>query len=82
MARGGLKLRVEGMRRDDRRVRFARVTMSSSRDEEEFDLVTDSCGRLAYRLPSGRYRVRVAEAAEARFTVSGERWTTVRLRLP
>ena len=82
MARGGLKLRLEGVRRDDRRVRFARVTVRSSRDDGEFDLVTDSFGRLAYRLPPGRYRLRVAEAAEARFAVGKERWTTVRLRLP
>jgi hypothetical protein len=82
MAKGGLKLLLEGVRRDDRRVRFARVTVSSSRDEHEFDLVTDSCGRLAYRLPAGAYRLRVADAAEARFAVGSERWTTVRLRLP
>jgi hypothetical protein len=82
MAKGGLKLLLEGVWRDDRRVRFARVTVSPSRDEDEFDLVTDSCGRLAYRLPVGRYRLRVAEAAEAQFAVGSERWTTVRPRLP
>jgi hypothetical protein len=82
MSSGGLKLRLEGVRRDDRRVRFARVAVSSSRDEDALDLVTDSCGRLAYRLPAGRYRLRVAEAAEARFAVGSERWTTVRLQLP
>jgi hypothetical protein len=58
------------------------VTVSSPRDADELELVTDSCGRLAYRLPAGRYRLRVAEAAEARFAVGSERWTTVRLRLP
>jgi len=82
MAKGGLKLTLEGVRRDDRRVRFARVTVSPSCDADEFDLVTDACGRLAYRLPAGRYRLRIAEAAEARFAVDSERWTTVRLQLP
>ena len=82
MARGGLKLRLEALRRDDRRLRFARVAVFSSGDQEELDLVTDSSGRLAYRLPAGSYGLRVAGAAEARFAVGSQRWTTVRLRLP
>jgi hypothetical protein len=50
-----LKLKLEGVRRDDRRVRFANVAVADVGDREEIALVTDSRGCLRYRLvvPAG-----------------------------
>jgi len=77
---GGLKLKLESGTRDDRRVRFAQVTLDRGASDES-RLVTDARGRLSYRLPEGEYRVRVLSGEEARFAVSDRRWTTVHLPL-
>jgi len=79
---GGLKLALEGVDRDDRRLRFARVSVASGNSQEELELVTDSQGRMRYCLAAGEYRVRLAAGGETRFTVNDGRWTVVRLRLP
>jgi hypothetical protein len=79
---GGLKLALEPTRRDDRRVRFARVVVAPlDGGREETTLVTDSGGRLRYRLSPGEYRLHVDDYGDARFAVSGRGWKTVRLRL-
>jgi hypothetical protein len=78
---GGLKLALEGATRNDRRVRFANVSLSEADAEDDVALVTDSQGRMRYRLPDGEYLLRMTEGRESRFTVRDGRWTTVRLRL-
>jgi hypothetical protein len=78
---GGLKLALEGVRHDDRRVRFAPVAIASVGSADEIKLVTDSHGRMRYRLAAGEYRLRLEEAGETPFAVGGDRWTMVRLRL-
>lgn len=50
---GGLKLALEGAGRGDRRVRFAKVSLSGVDAEDELTLVTDSRGRMHYRLAVG-----------------------------
>jgi hypothetical protein len=79
---GGLKLSLEGAARNDRRVRFANVSLSAIDAKDDVALVTDSQGRMRYRLPDGDYLLRMAERHESRFTVRDGRWTTVRIRLP
>ena len=79
---GGLKLALEGAARDDRRVRFANVSLSAADAKDDVALVTDSQGRMRYRLPDGEYLLRMTEGHESRFTVRDGRWTTVRIRLP
>ena len=79
--RGGLKLKLEGVRRDDRRVRFARVVARAS-DDEEIALVTDSSGGLRYRLSAGDYRLRLDDGVETEFRVEIGPWTAVRAQLP
>lgn len=79
---GGLKLAVEGGDPQDRRVRFAPVTVSAVPSTRELNLVTDARGRLRYRLYPGEYRLRVEHATTAHFAVRPRGWTTVRLRLP
>jgi hypothetical protein len=79
---GGLKLSVEGAARDDRRARFANVSLAATDAEDDVALVTDSQGRMRYRLPDGEYLLRMADLHESRFTVRDGRWTTVRIRLP
>jgi len=79
---GGLKLALNGAARNDRRVRFANVSLSAADAKDDVALVTDSQGRLRYRLPDGDYLLRMAEGQESRFTVRDSRWTTVRVRLP
>jgi hypothetical protein len=79
---GGLKLALEGTARSDRRVRFANVALSAANATDDVALVTDSQGRMRYRLPDGEYLLRVTEGHESRFTVRDGRWTTVRIRLP
>lgn len=79
---GGLKLKLEPQDRADRRLRFADVTVQAVDGEERLTLVTDSRGRLRYRLPAGAYVLRSERAPGVRFTVSEHGWTTVRLRLP
>jgi hypothetical protein len=78
---GGLKLALEGAVRNDRRVRFANVSLSAADAKDDVALVTDSQGRMRYRLRDGEYRLRVAGGRESRFTVRDGRWTTVRMRL-
>ena len=78
---GGLRLALEGTSHDDRRVRFARVSLSSADDSHEIALVTDAQGRLRCRLPPGDYRLHLDAAAEQRFEVV-DGWTTVRIQLP
>lgn len=79
--RGGLKLKLDGARRDDREVRFARVGVVCPEASEEIALVTDSSGRLRYRLPGGEYLLRVGDGPETVFRVEPGRWTLVRLRV-
>jgi hypothetical protein len=79
---GGLKLALQKVGRDDRRVRFAEVLVAAAGDRHEIALVTDADGRLRYRLIPGEYRLRVQDSGEARFTVRDRGWTTVRFRLP
>lgn len=79
---GGLKLALEGAARNDRRARFANVSLSAADAKDDVVLVTDSQGRMRYRLPDGEYLLRVARGHESRFTVRDGRWTTVRMRLP
>jgi len=78
---GGLKLALHGRDRDDRRLRFARVLVTSGESQEDLELVTDSQGRMRYRLAAGDYRIRVEAGSETPFTVSDGRWTVVRLQL-
>jgi hypothetical protein len=78
---GGLKLALEGARHDDRRVRFAPVYVASLGSEDEIKLVTDSRGRMRYRLVAGEYRLRLEEGSKTGFAVHDRRWTVVRLRL-
>ena len=78
---GGLKLKLEPATRGDRRTRFAEVRLSAGADENDRLLVTDSAGRMRFRLPDGDYRLRVLDGQERRFAVRDQRWTTVRLRL-
>jgi hypothetical protein len=77
----GLKLAVHGSGRDDRRVRFAEVTVRPDGGEERH-LVTDADGRLRYRLPSGEYEIRVDTGGEAHCTIRPDGWTSVHLQLP
>ena len=77
---GGLKLALEGADRNDRRVRAARLVISD-RTGIETPVVTDSDGRLRYRLPDGEYILRGPGSEQADFSVADHRWTTVRLRL-
>jgi putative salt-induced outer membrane protein YdiY len=79
---GGLKLALEGAARDDRHGRFANVSLSAADAKDDVALVTDSHGRMRYRLADGDYLLRVAGGLESRFTVQDGRWTTVRMRLP
>jgi hypothetical protein len=79
---GGLKLALKGVSHDDRRVRFAPVYVASVGSKDEIKLVTDSRGRLRYRLVAGDYRLRVQEGSETGFAVGDDRWTIVRLRMP
>jgi hypothetical protein len=79
-AAGGLKLNLAPPTRDDRCTRFAQVVLDGGSGEDTL-LVTDSLGRLRYRLPAGQYRVRVLGGEETQFLVEDRRWTTVRLAL-
>lgn len=79
---GGLKLALEAASHNDRRVRFANVSLFVVDAKEELALVTDSEGRMRYRLPDGEYLLRVTEGQESCFTVRDGRWTTVRIQLP
>jgi hypothetical protein len=79
-AAGGLKLTLTPPTRDSRRTRFAQVVLDGGSGEGHL-LVTDSRGRLRYRLPDGQHRVRVLGGEEAQFVVEGGRWTAVRLAL-
>jgi hypothetical protein len=79
---GGLKLALQTAARDDRRARFAEVAIVPMEGDAELTLVTDSSGRLRYRLPAGDYQIRAAAGGETEFTVRRSGWTTVRLRLP
>ncbi len=78
---GGLKLELQGSARDDRRVRSADVSLSSADAGDEIALVTDSRGRMRYRLADGDYVLRLGAGHESRFRVRDGRWTSVRIRL-
>lgn len=77
---GGLKLALEGVGRDDRRVRFADVSISGGDGSDDVSLVTDAEGRMRYRLADGEYLIRL-DGLASHFTVRDGRWTTVRLSL-
>jgi hypothetical protein len=79
---GGLKLSLAGAGRDDRRVRFAALSIVPVGGQDELQLVTDSRGRLRCHLPAGEYGLRLQDGADARFVVGDQRWTSVRLQLP
>jgi hypothetical protein len=78
---GGLKLQLDAVSRDDRRLRSAPVSVASVGGEDEIMLVTDSRGRLRYRLTAGNYRLHVQHAPEISFAVGENGWTPVRVRL-
>jgi hypothetical protein len=78
---GGLKLQLDATRRDNRRLRSAPVSVASMSGENEIMLVTDSRGRLRYRLAAGDYRLQVQHAPEVSFAVGEHGWTPVRVRL-
>ena len=63
-------------------MRFAPVFIAAGGSEDELKLVTDSGGRMRYRLVTGEYRLRLETGSETGFAVRDGRWTTVRLRLP
>lgn len=79
---GGLKLVLEGAARNDRRVRFANVSLSAADSNDDLALVTDAQGRMHYRLADGEYLLRMSEGQASRFAVREGRWTMVRIRLP
>lgn len=78
---GGLKLRLEGAD-NDRRLRFAALSVIQIESDEQVRLVTDSRGRLRYRLEAGEYELRLQLGGETRFVVGEDGWTSVRLQLP
>jgi len=78
---GGLKLVLEGPAREDRRVRCADVFVGAAGASEEVALVTDSRGRMRYRLADGEYVLHMLAGHESRFAVRDGRWTSVRVRL-
>jgi hypothetical protein len=78
---GGLKLQLDAADRDDRRLRSAPVFVASVGGDDQIMLVTDSRGRLRYRLAAGDYRLRVQHAPELSFAVGDHGWTPVRVRL-
>jgi hypothetical protein len=78
---GGLKLRLQTATPNDRRARFAEVRLSDADGENARALVTDSTGRMRFRLPDGDYRLRVSDGPETGFAVHDQRWTTVCLKL-
>lgn len=80
--RGGLKLALTAAGRDDRRVRFATVSIAGPGSRAQAELVTDSRGRLRYPLAAGEYRLRLEQGGEAQFLVREHGWTTVRVQLP
>ena len=77
---GGLKLTLTSPTRDARLARFAQVVLDDDSGEGT-SLVTDSRGRLRYRLPDGQHRLRVLGGEETEFLVEGGRWTAVRIAL-
>ena len=79
-AAGGLKLTLDPPTRDDHLARFAQVVLDRGSGDSAL-LVTDSRGRLRYRLPEGRYRVRVLGGEEMHFLIEERRRTTVRIAL-
>jgi hypothetical protein len=81
-ATGGLKLRLEPSRQEDRSTRFARVTLSAIDNERTISLVTDARGRMRYRLAEGEYQLSLVGGEPVRFSVREQRWTLVRVHLP
>lgn len=79
---GGLKLDLAGAGRSDRRVRAARLVVTTVDGGERRALVTDSRGRLRYHLAAGHYRLQLADGGGTEFAVADGRWTPVHLRLP
>lgn len=80
-AAGGLKLALKGSGHDDRRVRCAALSVAPAGSDERVRLVTDSRGRLRYRLPPGEYELRLENGGATGFAVGEQGWTTVRLQL-
>jgi hypothetical protein len=80
-AAGGLKLRLESAKQQDRRGRFAHVRLSATGDQDPISLVTDARGRMRYRLADGDYELSLVEGTVVPFSVRDQRWTTVRVRL-
>lgn len=78
---GGLKLTLEAANSRDRRVRFAEVWIRRTTDGEPMTLVTDAEGRMRYRLSEGDYRLSMSGGPTADFSVIGNRWTSVRVRM-
>ncbi len=79
---GGLKLTLDSATRDDRRARFAEVSLTLVGSDDRRSLVTDAQGRMRFRLADGDYLLRTAHGHESCFAVRDGRWTTVRVRLP
>jgi hypothetical protein len=80
-ANGGLKLMLQPATPQDRRARFAQVTVARAGSQEAVVLVTDACGRMRYRLPDGDYHLSLVAGSQAGFSVRDHCWTTVRLQL-
>jgi hypothetical protein len=57
------------------------VSVACVGGDDEIMLVTDSHGRLRYRLTAGDYRLHVQHAPEVSFVVGEHGWTPVRVRL-
>jgi hypothetical protein len=76
---GGLKLRLESSKQEDRRTRFAQVTLSVVENARPILLVTDARGRMRYRLADGEYQLSLIGVEPVRFSVRQQRWTLVRV---
>jgi hypothetical protein len=67
--------------RDDRRLRFAPVSVTAVGGHDEVKLVTDARGRLRYHLAAGDYRLRLEHADDVTIAVGDQGWTAVRVRM-
>ena len=76
-----MKLELRTANRDDRRGRFAPVSVAPVGGNDEIKLVTDSDGRLRYHLVAGDYVLRLEHACDTPFAVGDHGWTAVRVRL-
>lgn len=67
--------------RNDRRARFAQITLSRADGADATVLVADARGRMRYPLADGHYQLSLRGGPQVRFTVRDHRWTTIRLEL-